>query len=99
MQPKHPGSHMNSDVMKRAGQNVLVTTDMFSGFTSACLLNSESKEDLVQGVLLTTTPLRNSNTVVVRTDQASGFNSLIKSVHPQLSQNGIIIDQSGYRTN
>ena len=76
----------------RAGQNILVTTDMFSGFTSGCLLNSESREDLVQGILLTTTPLRNSNTVVVRTDQASGFSSVFKAAHPQLSQNGITIE-------
>ena len=41
--PAHPRSHMNADVMKRAGQNILVNTDMFSGYTTACMLDSEDR--------------------------------------------------------
>ena len=90
--PEHPGSHMNTDIMKRAGQNILVTTDMFSGFTSACILASETKEELIRGILLTTTPLRHSSKLVLRTDQATGFQSLHKTQHSDLVQNGIMIE-------
>ena len=83
---------MNSDIMKRAGQNILVTTDVFSGFTSACLLKTETNEDLLRGLLLTTTQLGHSNTIVIRSDQATGFQSLPKNINTDLIQNGIQIE-------
>ena len=88
----HPESYLICDILKRAGQNILVTTDMFSGFTSACIVNSEVKDDLIRGLLLTTTPLRHSNIVVVRTDQATAFQSLENVKHPELERNGIILE-------
>ena len=39
--PDHPGSHMNLDILKRAGQLIVVNTDLFSGYTTACFTESE----------------------------------------------------------
>ena len=47
--PTHPGSHMNMDIMRRAGQIIMVNCDLFSGYTTACITNSEQREDMVQG--------------------------------------------------
>jgi hypothetical protein len=48
LQPSHPGSHMNADVLKRSGQKILVNTDQFSGYTTACLVDSEKREELAE---------------------------------------------------
>ena len=49
--PEHPGTHMNIDVMRRAGQYVLVNIDLFSGFATSCLISSETAKDLRRGII------------------------------------------------
>ena len=90
--PAHPGSHMNADVMKRAGQKILVNTDMFSGYTTACMMDSEDRVDTVKSLIQVTTPIRNSAVVKIRTDRAPAFQSLVKSKDNSLETNGIILE-------
>ena len=44
--PKHQGSHINVEMILRASQKMLVNCDLFSGFKTACLSDSEQKEDM-----------------------------------------------------
>ena len=37
---------MNSDIIKRAGQLIMVTIDLFSNYTATALIKSETKEEL-----------------------------------------------------
>ena len=90
--PRHPGSHMNVDVLKRASQNILVCVDMFSGFTTAAFIPSETKEALTQGLIQTITPIRHSPTVVIRSDNAPAFKSLAANLPSELIENGISIE-------
>ena len=87
--PDHPGTHMNADVLKRAGQLILVNTDRFSNFTTATFIKSEQREDLAQGLLQTITPVRHHSKVSVRTDRARAFLSLSQTPDKQLVDNGI----------
>ena len=90
--PEHPGSHMNADVLKRASQLILVNTDRFSNFTTATLVDSEKREDLARGLLQIITPIRHNNRVLVRTDRARAWLSLLQSPDPQLVRNGVELD-------
>ena len=89
LEPKHPGSHMNADVMQRAGQKILVSTDLFSGYTTACLLINEQKEEMIRGLILLTTQVRHSPQIIVRVDSAPALKSLQKNGHGDLFENGI----------
>ena len=92
LRPEHPGSHMNIDVMKRASQNILVNCDLFSGYTTVMLLMSEKREDMIEGILALTTPIRHSNKIVVRVDRAPALKSLAENKNEELSRNGIKLD-------
>ena len=89
--PSHPGEFFNTDVVKRAGQKIVVTTDLFSSYTTACFVNSESTEDLVQGLLNTTSPVRHANIIQVRVDRATAFKALANKPNKDLEMNGIKI--------
>ena len=89
--PLHPGSHMNSDVLRRASQLILVNVDRFSNFVTACHVASETREDMVQGILAVVTPVRHCSKVQVRTDRAKALGSLAERPDPQLQDNGIDI--------
>ena len=68
LEPNHPGSHMNVDVMKQAKQLILVNMDMFSSYVLATIIKSETRDDLVQGIIPVITPIRHCDTVQVRVD-------------------------------
>ena len=87
--PDHPGTHMNADVLKRAGQLILINTDRFSNFTTATIINSEKRDDLALGLLQVITPMRHGSKVQVRTDRAKALVSLSVSPDIQLVNNGI----------
>ena len=74
--PDHPGSHMNVNIMRRAGQFLMINTDLFSGYTTGSIIPSEKREDMAVGLLQVVTPVRHAANVLVRTDQASAFSSL-----------------------
>ena len=90
--PSHPGSHMNVDVMQRASQKLLVNCDLFSGLTTACILDTEQREDMVKGILSLATPIRHCATVQIRVDRAPALKSLANNPDQQLQTNGIILD-------
>ena len=89
--PIHPGTHMNLDILQRAGQNLVVNCDRFSNFVTACIAQSQTREEMVNSILATVTPIRHSSNVQVRTDKAKAFSSLADRPDPQLVDNGITV--------
>ena len=87
----HPGSHMGVDVMNRAAQVVLVTCDRFSNFATATIAKTETRDDMIQAILSTVTPIRHASKVEVRTDRAPALQSLANRPDPQLLDNGIVV--------
>ena len=71
-----PGTHFVADVMRRAKQKILVIRDQFSSFTLAQFIDSENHQDLQTAIIKMITPIRANDTVVIRTDQATGFQKL-----------------------
>ena len=55
--PDHPGTTMNVDILKRAGQLILVCVDLFSSYVTACFIKSEKSDDLTEGIIQTVTPI------------------------------------------
>ena len=89
LEPDHPGSHMNADVLRRAGQIILVNMDIFSGYTTACFATSETREDMKDAILQIVTPIRHSHAVEIHTDQAPASKSLVTNEHEELTNNGM----------
>ena len=89
--PDQPGSHMNLDIMKRSGQMIVVNTDLFSGYTTACFTPSEQIDDIAMAILQLITPIRHSHMILVRVDQQSSLKSIMKNGHETLDSNGIKI--------
>ena len=87
--PEHPGTHMQADVIKHDRQLILVTTDLFSNFTTSCFIASEQKQHLLDGLIQTTTPIRRSELICVRTDRAPALQSLALRPPEELSKVGI----------
>ena len=77
--PSHPGMSFTVDILKMNKKNIMVTVDNFSGFVNTMFINSEKAEDLLEGLLLTTSPLRSSLTANIRVDQGPGFRKLFRS--------------------
>ena len=90
--PDHPGSHMNIDVLKRSGQLIVVNIDLFSGFVTACFTDSEKSSDLSTAIIQVITPVRHSDTVLVRVDKAPALQSLAKDPSSDLTKLGINLD-------
>ena len=78
--PDHPGKSFTVDILKMNKRNVMVTVENFSGFISTTFVDTEKTDDLLEGILLTTSPLRSSfsSKIHIRVDQAPGFKSLAK---------------------
>ena len=76
--PQHPGHSFTVDILKMNKKNIIVTVENFSGFISTAFVKSEKSEDLLDAILVTTSPFRSSLTTTVRVDQAPGFRSLFK---------------------
>ena len=73
---KHPGTHFGVDIMRRAKQKIIVARDMFSSFVTATFIDKEDKETLRNAIINIIQPIRNTEQVIVRTDNATGFQSL-----------------------
>ena len=76
---KHPHEYFHLDVIKRASQKILLLVDHFSSFQAAKLIKSEKACDLKDGILVLTGALRRPGRIVVKTDNAKGFESLHKN--------------------
>ena len=90
--PKHPGSTMNVDIMRRASQLILVNVDLFSFYITACFTPSEKAEDLADAVIQAVTPIRHSGSLLVRADKAPGFVKLATSSQSSLTNVGIVLE-------
>ena len=84
--PEHPGCAMNADILKRAGQLILVNIDLFSNYVTACFSDSEKSDDLAAAIIQTVTPIRRSNPILVRVDKAPGLVKLTTSNQSILSE-------------
>ena len=71
-----PGTHFVADVMRRTRQKVLVIRDQFSSFTLAQFIETENHQDLQNALIKMITPIRANDSVIIRTDQATGFQKL-----------------------
>merc|ERR1711947_9254 len=80
-----PHEFFHADIIKRAGQKILIVTDNFSSLTNAALIDSESAEDLKKGVILLTSTMRRPDWIKIKVDNAPGFQSLTKSEDKELS--------------
>jgi len=89
--PKHPGSHFNVDIIRRANQKILVGADMFSSFITATLLTDERRQSLEAAIVQIITPTRNAPQISVRSDNAPAFKSLTLTPSSMLKENGILI--------
>ena len=78
LMPNHPGKSFTVDVLKMNRKNIMVTVENFSGFITTAFIKSENSDDLLEGIISTTTPLRSSITISIRVDQAPGFKSLLR---------------------
>ena len=78
--PNHPGNAFTIDILKMDKKNIIVAVENFSGFLSTAFINSEKSSDLIDGILLTTSPFRTSvsTDINIRVDQAPGFKSIMK---------------------
>jgi len=80
----HPGTMMNIDILKRAGQLIPVNVDLFSSFTTTCFASSEKAEDLETAIIQAVTPIRTSNQLLIRVDRAHGLQKLASSTQSAL---------------
>ena len=74
-----PNTHFHSDVIKRAGQNILILIDHFTSMISSMLIPSEKEEDLKSGLITLTTPIRYPGPITIVTDWAPGFISAARN--------------------
>ena len=90
--PSHPGSHMNIDILKRAGELILVNIDLFSGYVTTCFSNSERASDLAAAIIQAVTPIRHASSLLVRVDKAPALLSLANSSQSELLDVGIKLE-------
>ena len=74
--PESPGCIFNADVIKRHQQKILVCTDLFSSYTTACLIPDEKADTLKNALIKLITPIRSQMKILIRTDSATGFKAL-----------------------
>ena len=67
------------DILHRNCQNICVTTDVHSSFTTAEFIENEATQSLRDALLVTTSPLR-FPTCFIRIDSATGFQTLDNDV-------------------
>ena len=83
---------MNIDVMRRAGQMVLINVDIFLFYITACFTQSEKAEDLANAIIQAVTPIRRSSCVLIRVDKAPCLLKLAQSSHSTLQELGITLE-------
>ena len=74
-----PGTHFGCDILKRARQIIMVIRDQFSSYTTADFINDETSESLEKSLIHLVTPIRHTGQIIIRTDQATGFQKACKS--------------------
>ena len=90
--PTHPGQSFTVDVMKTNKKVILIGVENFSGFVVSTIIPSESKQDLVDGIIAMIPPFMSPHQSTVRVDQAPGFKSILKNRSVDLTDIGIILE-------
>jgi len=80
---EHPGHYFHADVIRREKQKILIITDQFSTLSTANLIPSEQQQDLKTAIINLTSPVRLSPSITIRTDNATGFQALLKDIELQ----------------
>ena len=75
----HPHQYFHADVIRRAKQYILLLVDHFSSFQVAKLIPSEKACDLKEGLILLSAGVRHPGKIVIKADNAKGFESLQKN--------------------
>ena len=71
----NPGKRFSADVMRRAGQKVLVVRDMLTSFTSATFCMDETADELREALIITCLPMQFDSSVI-KVDCAPGLRAL-----------------------
>ena len=79
-----PHECFHADVIKRAGQIILLITDHFSSLANAIIIDSEKSEHLKHGLITLTPTMRKPDWISIKVDNAPGFQSLVKSEDKEL---------------
>ncbi len=85
----HPGQYFHADVVRREKQKILILRDNFSSLTAATFIPTEQHQHLRAGIIALANPIRLAHEVTVRTDNATGFQALVKD--QDLAQLGITV--------
>ena len=88
--PKILGEQFFDDILRRAGQSILVVREVLSSFTTAAIVKNEKAETLRESLITLTNSLRIPTPVCVRVDEAPAFQSLSKC--PILNELGITVE-------
>jgi len=86
----HPGQYFHADVIRREKQKIFLLRDQFSTLSSATIIPSEQQQDLKAAIIALTNPIRLAPQITVRTDNATGFQALLKD--NDLKQLGITLE-------
>ena len=86
-----PQTHFHADVIKRATQNILTIKDHFSSFQDAMLINSETANDLKEGLVMMTSAMRRPSEIFISVDNSPGFKTLLSNTDEDLKKLKITI--------
>ena len=90
---KKPGSNFGVDIIKRNKQLIMVARDQFSSYTVAEIVPNETGDSLREAIIKLITPIRSPDSVTIRTDNATGFQSIAKA-DPYLEKLDICLELS-----
>ena len=90
--PRILGVKFFADILRKAGQSILVVKEVLSSFTTAAIVKNQKAETLKESLITLTNILRISTPVCERADEAPAFQSLSKC--PVLNALDIIVQTS-----
>ena len=70
---EHLHEYFHADVIKRAGQNIMLLTDHFSSSQTAMLIESEKTVELREGLIILSQAARRPGWIKVVVGNAKGF--------------------------
>ena len=80
----HPHRYVHADIICRATQKILLLKDHF--YHTAMLIPSEQAEDLKHSLVLLTEGIRHPDWITIIVDNATGFQSLVKTNDKDLTE-------------
>ena len=86
------GLQFSADVMERSGQKVLIVREKLTSFMWASLIPDQKADTLETALLTLVLPVTPSAGAVIRTDDATAFQSLASREDSELTKNNIKIE-------